>query len=233
MRMFADWKFPARWLAGGLWFACLLAAAPAHELSTQKPLQFTPPHPGSYTLQKIMRAPDGTVLGLDYKPHKLSRYITGKVTLLSFVYTACTDPNGCPLAYQAFSELKQEIQKKPGMREKVRFVSLSFDPQHDTPQAMRLYGGSHVIGRDGFQWYFLTTRSPKQLLPLLDGFGQDVSVVTDPENGKPSPVLSHVLKVFLIDKEGDIREIYTTSFLLPQIVLNDIQTLLLEDGEFN
>ncbi|MGH8710409.1 MAG: SCO family protein [Burkholderiales bacterium] len=210
---------------------CAAGAATAHELSAPKPLQFIPPPPGSYVLQKIMRAPDGAVLGLDNKPRRLSRYTTGKITLLSFVYTACTDPNGCPLAYEAFSELKREIRKRPGMQEKVRLVSLSFDPQHDSPQVMKLYAGSHAAGRDGFPWYFLTTRSPGELMPLLKGFGQDVSVAADPVDGKPTPVLSHVLKVFLIDKSGEIREIYTTSFLLPQIVLNDIQTLLLEDGK--
>ncbi|MGH8750809.1 MAG: SCO family protein [Burkholderiales bacterium] len=208
-----------------------VVAAAAHELSAQKPLQFVAPQPGSYVLQKIMRAPEGAVLGVDNKPRKLSRYTTGKVTLLSFVYTACTDPNGCPLAYQTFVELKQEIRKRPGMQEKVRLVSLSFDPQHDTPQTMKLYA-SHA-DRDGFPWYFLTTRSHRELLPLLEGFGQDVSVRVDSGDSAAAPVLSHVLKVFLIDNVGEIREIYTTSFLLPQIVLNDMQTLLLEDGKTN
>jgi cytochrome oxidase Cu insertion factor (SCO1/SenC/PrrC family) len=221
------------WTKGMLLFAVFQCAAPAHELSVQRTMQFVPPQPGSYTLQKIMHAPEGMVLGLDARPRRLSRYIAGKVTLLSFVYTACTDPNGCPLAYWALQELKQEIQKKPGMQQKVRFVSLSFDPQHDKPAVMRLYGGSHASSKDGFQWYFLTTRTSWELMPLLKGFGQDVSVLIDPASGKPVPVLSHVLKVFLIDRKGEIREIYTTSFLLPQIVLNDIQTLLLEDSGVN
>ncbi len=210
----------------------LLAAAAvalAHEIGPLKPLEFVPPQPGSYSLQRIMHAPDGMVLGTDNKPQKLSHFTSGKVTLLSFIYSSCTDPKGCPLAYQVFNQLKQEIQNSPQLHDRVRFVSLSFDPRHDTPQVMKLYG-SHAVNVKGVQWYFLTTRSPKELLPLLEGFGQDVLVAIDPETGKPAPALSHVLKVFLIDKRGAIREIYTTSFLLPQIVLNDIQTLLLEDG---
>ena len=51
----------------------------------------------------------------------------------------------------------------------------------------------------------------------------------DPSAPETGP-LPHVLKVFLIDRLGSIREIYTTSFLQPQMVLNDIETLLLEDG---
>ena len=38
-----------------------------------------------------------------------------------------------------------------------------------------------------------------------------------------------MLKVFLIDRRGDIREIYSSNFLHPQSVLNDIETLLLEE----
>ena len=63
---------------------------------------------------------------------------------------------------------------------------------------------------------------------MLDGFGQDVQVVVDQETGRSNKELSHVLKVFLIDRAGDVREIYTTSFLLPQVVMNDIETLLME-----
>jgi protein SCO1/2 len=38
------------------------------------------------------------------------------------------------------------------------------------------------------------------------------------------------LKLFLIDPRGSVREIHSTSFLQPQVLLNDIRTLLLEDG---
>ena len=69
----------------------------------------------------------------------------------------------------------------------------------------------------------------KQLAPLLDGFGQDVSIAGDAAADKSPGAYAHVLKVFLIDRKSQIREIYTTSFLLPQMMINDIKTLLLED----
>jgi cytochrome oxidase Cu insertion factor (SCO1/SenC/PrrC family) len=76
---------------------------------------------------------------------------------------------------------------------------------------------------------FLTTPSALDLRPTLAGFGQDLSVVLD-ENDKSTGSLSHVLELFLIDRRGSIREIYTTSNFLPQVVLNDIRTLLIEQG---
>lgn len=193
------------------------------------PLEFVPPEAGSYRLERIMHAPEGTVLDVDDRPRALSEFTTGRITLLSFIYTHCSDAWGCPLAYEVMAALKTEIDRDASLRGKLRFVSLSFDPDRDTPETMRLYGGSHVIDRHGLPWYFLTTPSPRELKPLLDGFDQDLSLVVD-DTGRPTGMLSHMLKVFLIDRRGDVREIYSTAWLQPKVVLNDIRTLLLEEG---
>src|SRR5204863_4047585 len=119
----------------------------------------------------------------------------------------------------------------PGRRGRVRFVTLSLEPARDSPAVMRQYAGSRVSDEGGaLSWYFLTTRSARELMPLVEGFGQDVRYTIDSSTGKPRRELSHVLKVFLIDRAGFIREIYSSSFLHPQTVLNDIETLLIEDG---
>ena len=202
--------------------------ATSHEAEPLKNLDFAPPKPGSYQLQRIMPVPDGMVLDVDGGAKSLRTFTRNKITLLSFIYTSCADPEGCPMAYQTFDDLKKHIVARPEFAGKIRFVSLSFDPLRDTPETMQHYGGSHVRDKQGVQWFFLTTPSPGALEPLIEGFGQDVQVVVDKETGRTSKELSHVLKVFLIDGQGDVREIYTTSFLLPQVVMNDIETLLME-----
>lgn len=201
----------------------------AHEVVDPTHGDFVAPAPGSYKLNRIMKAPDGIILDVDNHPKPLSSFTKGKITLLGFVYTTCTDAKGCPLAYKVFYDLKREIENTPSMHDKVRFVSLSFDPQHDTPDIMRLYGGSHMRSGKGLNWYFLTTPSFKELRPLLDGFGQDVSVEVNP-NEKAVRSFSHVLKIFLIDANGFVREIYTSSYLIPELVLNDMKTLLMEQS---
>jgi len=111
----------------------------------------------------------------------------------------------------------------------VRLVTLSFDPARDSPDVMRRYAGSRAVDQGGgLRWYFLTTPSVRELLPLVEGFGQDVRLTFDRSGARPRRELSHVLKVFLIDRAGDVREIYTSTFLYPQLVLNDIETLLME-----
>ena len=94
--------------------------------------------------------------------------------------------------------------------------------------AMRGYAGSRVRGGD-VPWLFLTTRSARELMPLVEGFGQDVRYEVDRSSGAVRRELAHVLKVFLIDRAGYIREIYSSTFLHPRTVLNDIETLIGED----
>ena len=211
-------------MKGAALLAALVAApALAHHVELLPPLEFVPPPPGSYELHRIMPAPEGRVLDVDGRAARLSQYLHDRITLLGFIYTTCADPDGCPLAYRVFDALKEAIADAPHLHGKVRFVTLSFDPARDTPEMMRRYAGSRVVEADGgLRWYFLTTRSARELLPLVEGFGQDIRV------SAAGRELSHVLKVFLIDRAGYVREIYSSNFLHPQSVLNDIETLLLD-----
>ena len=211
--------------------AGLLGAVPAwgHDGAAPPALEFEPPAPGTYTLYRIMPAPDGEVLGLDGRPQPLSRFTRDGITLLGFIYTTCADPEGCPLAYRVFDTIKRTVAATPRVRERVRLVTLSFDPARDSPAVMRRYAGSRVREGNGLRWYFLTTRSARELMPLVEGFGQDVRYTVDRSRGQPRRELSHVLKVFLIDPAGWVREIYSSAFLHPRTVLNDVETLLLEE----
>lgn len=197
-------------------------AAPARQ-------QFVAPAPGSYRLESIQATPDGEVLDADGTSAPLRRYTTGKVTLLSFIYTYCVDPVGCPLAFQTFSDLRTRLLAKPALARRVRFVSMSFDPTNDTPTALRHYAGPLASPASPLRWHFLTTRNVATLRPIIAGFGQDVTVSLDAQ-GQPTRLYNHLLKVFLIDARGRVREIYTTAYLMPDVILGDIQTLLLERG---
>jgi len=193
-------------------------------------LDFTPPPPGTYELHRIMRAPDGDVLNVEGRRERLSQLTRDRITLLGFIYTSCMDPEGCPLAYRVFARLKDEIEATPTLRDEVQLVSLSFDPARDSPSVMKRYAGSRLEEEGGVRWFFLTTPSVHELMPLVEGFGQDVRYSIDRSTGQPVRQLAHVLKVFLIDRAGYVREIYTSAFLHPQSILIDIQTLLIEQG---
>ena len=217
--------------AGLVALACALAsisrAAVDPGAATPPQADFVPPAPGSYELQRIQTCPDGVLLDAAARTSRLSSYTTGKITLLTFFYTYCHDPWGCPFAYQTLTGLRDRLLAEPELARRVRFVSVSFDPTHDTPAALERYGRS--LKSDRFEWRFLTARSVAELMPVLDGFGQDVSVVTD-ERGQPTRTVDHMLKLFLIDRHGIVREIYSLAYLQPQVMLNDIKTLALDEG---
>jgi cytochrome c peroxidase len=92
----------------------------------------------------------------------------------------------------------------------VRFISLSFDPGQDTPEVMRKYASRFVD--DAFDWRFLTTGGEADLAPILESYGQ--SIVRDPGTAdREAGAISHVLRVYLVDRDLRIRNIYSASYL--------------------
>ena len=194
--------------------------------ATAPRMEFVPPPPGSYKLQKIQRVADAVLLDSAGRSIKLSALTQGKITLLTFFYTYCADPLGCPFAHTTLAQLRDRVSSDRALAGRVRFVSVSLDPTHDTPAAIASYG-QEFTGDPKFDWRFLTARRVPELLPVLDDFGQDVSVEMD-QNGRATRTLHHMLKMFLIDAHGEVREIYTLAFLQPQVMFNDIKTLAIE-----
>jgi cytochrome oxidase Cu insertion factor (SCO1/SenC/PrrC family) len=181
------------------------------------------PAPGSYTLPRIQRCPDGDVLDTDGRAQRLHVLLRGKVSVLGFMYTYCRDPVGCPLAYRVMTATRDALLRDPALAAQAQLVSLSFDPTNDTPEQMARYGHGQADPAR-VRWRFLTTASVAKLLPLLDGLGQDVSVETD-ARGRPTRTLNHLLKVFLIDAQLWVREIYGVATLDAAVLVNDMRTV--------
>jgi len=195
-------------------------------VATAPRLEFSPPPPGTYKLQNIQRVSDGALLDGVGRAVMLSAVTRSKITLLTFFYTYCFDPLGCPFAHTTLANLRDRVREDRALAGNVRFVSISLDPTHDTPPALASYAREFTIDPK-FEWRFLTARRVPDLLPILDDFGQDVSVDVD-EKGRATRALHHMLKVFLIDARGEVREVYSLAFLQPQVMFNDIKTLALE-----
>ncbi|MFV8817704.1 SCO family protein [Haliea sp. E17] len=191
-------------------------------------LAFTPPTPGTYSLPPLGKAADGVVLDLRDRSQRLYDVLDGKLILLGFIYTHCPDINGCPLASYVMKQVQERLVVDTQLRDQVRLISLSFDPTLDTPEAMQKY--SHHFKRKDFDWRFLTTHSEVELMPILQGYGQSRQKVYDKE-GNYAGSMSHILRVYLIDRGKSIRNIYSAGFLHADTVVNDLETLLLEEGQ--
>jgi cytochrome oxidase Cu insertion factor (SCO1/SenC/PrrC family) len=213
--------------AAGVAAAALAAslAARGHSPPAPTPPLFEPPAPGTYELAVIQAAPDGEVLDTQGRRHRLGDFTHGRHTLLGLVYTRCSDPDGCPVATWAFSAVRRLLRDDPALERRVRLVTLSFDPAHDVPAVMGRYRVRVGGAKPGAEWHFLTTSSRESLAPILEDLAQDLRVETGSKARPGTEAFTHTLKVFLIDGEGRVREIYSNAWLMPQMIVNDIRTL--------
>ena len=215
-------------LVAWLSISAAMAGEPAQVLAPgYGALQYEPPAAGSYQLPPLGTAVDGRVIDDSGKPLTLYELLGDKFVLLGFIYTHCSDVNGCPLATFVMKKVQDRLHQDAELGPQLRLISLSFDPELDTPQVLRDYAGH--FRREGADWQFLTTASDAQLQPILDGFDQWRQKSYD-ENDKYNGSMSHVLRVYLIDKQHRIRNIYSTGFLDADTVINDLLTLEMESS---
>lgn len=206
------------------------AAAAAHEaLSPEDEFikgvfspNFVPPAAGSYELPAVKRVAGFVLKDSTGRAVDTERVTAGKVAVVSFIYTACPERLGCPLASLALQNLQGRL-KDEALHRDVVLLSISFDPGRDSPAQLAKY--ARVYGADPAFWRFMTAPSTRVLEGVLESYGQDRAPVYDPR-GRFTGRYSHVLKVFLLDRDGYIRNIYSAGFLVPDLVVNDIKTVL-------
>jgi len=212
-----------------LLLALLMLASPAfaHEPTAGRAsASFAPelPAPGSYELPPIQRVSDASLLDERGAPAPLLGLAPGQVAIVSFAYTRCADGGGCPLALAVLQRLDRQIATDPELKDRVRLATLSFDPTHDTPAVMQEL---RERMRPVADWRFLTARDVDSIAPVLADFGQDALPLID-DRGRELGVYRHVLKVFLVDAGGAVRNVYSADFLSADLLATDARTVLLE-----
>ncbi|MCE2392456.1 MAG: SCO family protein [Proteobacteria bacterium] len=158
-----------------------------------------------------------TLLDSSGAPSPLLGLASGDAAVVSFIYLSC--PHACPMASATMQRLDRMLAEHPGLAGRVQLVSVSFDPQRDTPERMRRL--ERQLAPRG-RWRFLTPPGTGPLGALLSDFGQDALSVAQTRQ------LRHVLKIFLVDDSGAIRNVYSTGLLDPRLIVNDLLTLRAE-----
>ena len=79
--------------------------------------------------------PDFAVTTQEGRTLRLSD-LRGEVVALTFIYTRCPLPDFCPAMDAKFADLARRISAVPGRADRVRLLSVSFDPEHDTPAVL-------------------------------------------------------------------------------------------------
>lgn len=101
-----------------------------------EPLELTiPAKPAVPVLQPGDPVPDFSVTTQDGSTLRLSD-LKGEVVVLTFIYTRCPSPEFCPAMDAKFADLARRISASPTRAGRIRLLSISFDPDHDTPEIL-------------------------------------------------------------------------------------------------
>jgi protein SCO1/2 len=167
-------------------------------------------------LAVIRGAPDFALVTQDDKPLGFAK-LNGKVRLVSFIFTTCN--GSCPATTHRMGQVQDALRKKGLDKDgRAQLLSISLDPTRDTPEVLRGYMKLYDV--DASNWTFCT--GPKEKLEkTIADWGMWAKRAA---NGQ----LDHPSRIFLVDKEGRIREIYNLTFMKTAWVLDDIELLLKE-----
>ena len=128
----------------------------------------------------------------------------GRTTVVSFIYTRCTDARMCPLVAAKFAKLQRALGGAP-----IRLVTVTLDPAYDTPAVLARYGASY--GADPAVWS-LIGGPPAAVDAVTARFGIAVD--------RPRPgVILHTEAAVIVDAHGRVARVVDGADWLPDDVL--------------
>lgn len=138
-------------------------------------------------------APDFELIDQDGAPLRLSD-LRGNAVLLDFIFTRCSGP--CPILTSTHVALQRALPGEVARR--TRFLSVSLDPEYDTPEVLRSY--AEARGADLASWSFLTGE-PAHVQEVIASYHVG-------STRSPDGQLDHSIVTFLIDPAGRIATFY-------------------------
>lgn len=160
--------------------------------------------------------------------------LQGHVVLYDFIYTHCTTV--CPAMTGQMLQIQKELEKKGQLGEDVILVSITFDPERDTPERLQTYSELMRTGPDSWLWLTGDLIPIKQLVggefgvyfekTPLDEAAADAAGLT-PEERENGYDFIHATVFTLVDEQGNIRAEYHELLDVDQI-LRDIDLVVRE-----
>jgi protein SCO1/2 len=167
------------------------------------------PTPGDDVPDFKLRNQDGRAIHLGQ--------FRGKALLVTFIYTRCPSPNFCPRMTHNFALLEKQIAANPALTG-AHLLSVSFDPDHDTPARLRAYGASYIgsNAKNAFAHWDLAVPDKPTLLEMAKFFDLGITSAAD-------GTITHTLSTTLIGANGKVVRFYPGSELTVRDVLVDLQ----------
>jgi protein SCO1/2 len=152
------------------------------------------------------------------------RDFKGKALALTFIYRECPLPDYCIRMSKNFSDIANTANADAALKNRVRLLSISFDPDRDTPEKLKQYGLGYLGGgaRDLGVWE-LAVGNDNEVRKIADFFGLRYEI---DQNDKTQ--INHSLRTVVIGPDGKVVKIYAGNEWSPEQVLIDLKSALSE-----
>lgn len=164
--------------------------------------------------------PDYRLVNQDGKVIRIQGY-RGKALLLTFIYTRCPQPDQCTLMSNNFAAIDEELQKQPELFGKTHLLSISFDPEYDTPKVLRSYGAAFTgkYSDENFAHWEFASGTTEEVKGIAQFFG--MRYYRDEQLGADQVI--HSLRTAIIGPDSKIVKVYRGNEWKPDEVLNDLR----------
>lgn len=179
-------------------------------VATPPPVRITSSVP---VLEAGSMLPDYTLTNELGKVIRLSDF-RGKVLAFTFIFTRCPYPDFCPRMTDLFARAQKTLSAQTDTPKNLRFLSISFDPEHDTPELLRAYAERQHY--DPLNWT-LATGAWDQLEPLTGHFGLIFGRDVPPEK------MEHNLRTVVVRPSGKIQAILPSNEWQLEDLIREIQ----------
>lgn len=160
--------------------------------------------------------PDFTLVNQDGKRVRLRGH-RGRALVLTFIYTRCPLPDYCPLMTDNFAEIVKALKGDTALYAKTQLLSISVDPEYDTPARLREYGAGRTTesGVQTFSHWEFATGSADEVKKVATYFGLQYFTEADQ--------IVHSLVTAVISPGGKILKLYTGNEWKPAEIIGDLQ----------
>lgn len=162
---------------------------------------------------------DFSLVNQDGKPISLKDF-RGKALAITFIYSRCPLPEYCILMSKNFSDAANRLQNSPELKDKIRLLSISFDPETDKPQKLKEYGLGYLgkNAKPDFTVWQLATGNDAEIKNVANYFG--LHYETDPNN---KTVINHSLVTFVIAPDGKVSKVFPGNDWTPDDLLKALE----------
>jgi protein SCO1 len=164
-------------------------------------------------LPKIAPAPEFTLTSQEGMPVSLAD-LRGKVVAVTFIYTLCTDT--CPVLTPMMSFVQDRLG--PDFGTKIAFVSITVDPERDTPAVLKEY--AEAFGANPAGWAFVTG-APETIREVTRRYGVFAEKTADGD-------VDHSFLTSIVDRRGILRVQYLGARFDPEEFRRDLLSLVKE-----